>query len=431
MAVSSTADWSRLPSVIIVDILAILPLKDRLNASTTCSRWRQCLFHPSMWRNIELNLDNEDECARANFLSARCGNFARNFCLEWPDDFAASKNALAVLQRFGRNRNLTKFCLNVCNSEFDDETLDGFIDTTEDILLNSKKLKYLSLGYIHELCDSELLYRIGDNCGTSLTTLHLASLLPDDSTPGIEPHCLRPFKNLQVLSLNYDDLTSDLFSVLAQPHRVKLQHLLVLADGLESDKPKVLDSMWQDLVAYNPQMKVILTLLSVHPSEIMNIFRPSMPLSTLRIMYSGPIPRSTMDFISAYNSKTLEALYLHEHVDSDEPPNLLFPDVEGVEDPLVMLAWRCYKLSYLSIIGYEVMDENLIAIARLRGPKLKTFEVLSDYIVDQTADENYGATEELIKQISHSLGKTWSPLESVEEPTFPAILKSDLLISAD
>ncbi|XP_077988918.1 F-box only protein 33-like [Glandiceps talaboti] len=430
MAVSSTVDWSRLPSVIIVEILTTLPPKDRINASATCSRWRQCLFHPSMWRKLQLSVTNERECDKANFLSTRCGNFARNFSLEWSDDSEESKSALAVLQRLTRNRNLTKLCLQACNSEFDDETLDGFIDTIEEILRISKKLKYLSFGYIHELCDPELLYGLGDNCGTSLTTLHLASLLPDDPGPGIPPQCLRALRNLRVLSINYDDLSGELFTLLSQPNRAKLRHLLVLADGLENGKPKITNAMWQGLVAYNPQLKVTLSLLSVPPSEILDILRPSLPLSTLRIMYSGPIPRSTIDFVSTYHSKTLEAVYLHEHIDTDEPPSLLFPDNEGVEDPMVMLAWRCYKVSCLSIIGYEVMDENLIAIARLRGPKLKVLEVHSDYIVDQMTGEN-GATEEVVTQISHSLGKDWNPIDTVEVPTFPAILKSDLLISAE
>ena len=48
--------WSSLPSIIIVDILSYLDLSERLNASTTCKRWRGCVLHPKLWRNIDLNL---------------------------------------------------------------------------------------------------------------------------------------------------------------------------------------------------------------------------------------------------------------------------------------------------------------------------------------------------------------------------------------
>ncbi|XP_002732934.1 F-box only protein 33-like [Saccoglossus kowalevskii] len=427
MAGPNTTDWSRLPSVVIVEIFSFLSHKDRIHASSICSRWRQCIFHPSLWKKLEFNLENDYEYGRANFLSSRCGNFVGDFTLEWPDYLLENKKALAVLQNLRRNRRLQKLCLLACNSDFDDETLGGFIDIIEEILLNSKKLSCLSLGYIPELCDSEVLDRIGDNCSTSLHTLHLASLLPDEAMHNIQPYSLRVFKNLQILSLNYDDLSNDMLSVLTQPDRTKLQHLLILADGLGSHKSAVSNVMWQGLVTHSPNVKVTLTLLSIPLTEILDILRPSLPLHTVRILYSGSIPRSAIDFLGTYNNKTLEAVYLHEQVESDEMPYLLFPDVEGVEDPLVMLAWRCDQLSCLSIIGYEIMDDNLIAIARLRGPKLKKLEVLADYIVDQSTGENVVA-EEVVMQISQSLGKSWLPLESVEEPTFPAILKSDLQI---
>lgn len=38
--------WEYLPSVILHDIFSYLELKDRINASSTCTMWRNNLYHP-------------------------------------------------------------------------------------------------------------------------------------------------------------------------------------------------------------------------------------------------------------------------------------------------------------------------------------------------------------------------------------------------
>ena len=50
-------------------------------------------------------------------------------------------------------------------------------------------------------------------------------------------------------------------------------------------------------------------------------------------------------------------------------------------DPLVLLAWKCKHLTSLTIIGYEMLEINLIAIAKLR-PNLYTFRVAMDCVID-------------------------------------------------
>lgn len=40
------AKWEYLPSVILHDIFSYLTINDRINASSTCSMWRNNIYHP-------------------------------------------------------------------------------------------------------------------------------------------------------------------------------------------------------------------------------------------------------------------------------------------------------------------------------------------------------------------------------------------------
>lgn len=54
MSTQTQWHWNLLPSVILIEILAYLPLCDRISACSTCKAWRSALFHPNFWRRIEL-----------------------------------------------------------------------------------------------------------------------------------------------------------------------------------------------------------------------------------------------------------------------------------------------------------------------------------------------------------------------------------------
>uniref|UniRef100_UPI00358F8088 F-box only protein 33 isoform X2 n=1 Tax=Myxine glutinosa TaxID=7769 RepID=UPI00358F8088 len=152
-------DPAALPWEIIVHVLAFLPGRDRLAASSVCSRWRACLFHPSLWPRLHLRLagpatrservgdvnrgneekgreddrdnngddgENVGHCLQAAaFLVRRCGAFVRDFSLaievvgrgfvsgDGSLDALRSHAAAAValLRPLARNRNLEKLAL--------------------------------------------------------------------------------------------------------------------------------------------------------------------------------------------------------------------------------------------------------------------------------------------------------------------------------
>lgn len=59
-------------------------------------------------------------------------------------------------------------------------------------------------------------------------------------------------------------------------------------------------------------------------------------------------------------------------------------------DPLVMAAWTCTKLEEVVLLGYKYFEEDIVAIARLRGDVLKRICVADeDVLYSQQMYSNY------------------------------------------
>lgn len=56
-----------------------------------------------------------------------------------------------------------------------------------------------------------------------------------------------------------------------------------------------------------------------------------------------------------------------------KPPFVAYETLEP--DPFVMMAWLCPKLEEIVLLGYKYMEEELVAIARLRAHTLKVLDV--------------------------------------------------------
>jgi len=61
----------------------------------------------------------------------------------------------------------------------------------------------------------------------------------------------------------------------------------------------------------------------------------------------------------------------------DAASNLKLMKNEQSPDPFVIMSWLCTKLEELVLYGYKYPHENLIAIARLKGSKMKNLEIPS------------------------------------------------------
>ncbi|KAJ1170649.1 hypothetical protein NDU88_002522 [Pleurodeles waltl] len=96
-----------------------------------------------------------------------------------------------------------------------------------------------------------------------------------------------------------------------------------------------------------------------------------------------------------------------------------FPDLNDnqTEDPLVLLSWRCTRLSLLAIHGYTVWVHNLIEIAQLCGSGFKLLEVMEDSIdFDQweLTDQDVDPVHNLTEQGSLGLGQPRHTITDIE-----------------
>jgi hypothetical protein len=141
-----------------------------------------------------------------------------------------------------------------------------------------------------------------------------------------------------------------------------------------------------------------------------------------------------LQFLSLNYSETLTGLIA---VDKISEPTLRYHNplrYDAEPDPLVLLCWKCKHLDELIVCGYEILEINLIAIAKLRT-NLKSFYVPIDCIVDLRyghfrnnsfiEDEDgedtmvdYGfCSYKVINKVCAILGcDTWHPLEKDELP---------------
>lgn len=89
MALRGGVGASALPSELIVHIFSFLSDRERLRASSVCSRWRECVFYPALWSRLTLRVGTgvagsapEDDAPRLEFLMRRFGCFVRELQVE-------------------------------------------------------------------------------------------------------------------------------------------------------------------------------------------------------------------------------------------------------------------------------------------------------------------------------------------------------------
>lgn len=98
---------------------------------------------------------------------------------------------------------------------------------------------------------------------------------------------------------------------------------------------------------------------------------------------------------------------------------------------LVMLCWRCKNLINLTVIGYEITELDIIAMARLRGESLQSFLFAASCIQLNQYQSKYGnpslltnnyelsnpGAQRLFKlTVSKPLKRSWEPLPMNQIP---------------
>ncbi|XP_059557508.1 F-box only protein 33-like [Myotis daubentonii] len=465
-----------LPSELIAHIFSFLPAPDRLRASASCSHWRECLFHPALWPQLRICLQvSQAEQPRLEFLMRKCGRFVRELHVEFAapaaEDYLSGgggpgdggdadpgtgtgtggeevqalqffthwleelrtylEMVLCVLVSIRNNRNLQKLSLfgdmsvpqqqgNLSNTYLSKVDPDGkkikqIRQLFEEILSNSRRLKWLSCGFQLEIVTPTSLSSLSNS--TARTMEHLSLL--DSNIPGhstlITAVELERFVNLCSLALDFCDFTAEMAGVLSHSNHVPLQRLSLLVRDV-SVMHKSLDNMpndehWEALSRRSPSLRVYIMAFDIMTEDMLKILKPSIPLE--RIHFDScwcftAVSGAIVDLISRQYDKFLTHFILTNDVlDTSD-----FVDLSDNrnEDPLVLLAWRCTKLSLLAIHGYTVWAHNLIAIARLRGSNLKVLEVTEesiDFDPDELVDQDVDPVHNLTEKVSLGLGQPW------------------------
>ncbi|XP_064195370.1 F-box only protein 33-like [Anguilla rostrata] len=461
-----------LPSELIVHIFSFLSDRDKLRASAVCSRWRECLFYPALWTDLKLRLGGSvngggtgpGETPKLEFLMRKFGSFVRELELEfspvegypgpvldvdpdghdtqfpdrWKDAMGCYLDqVLCVLRSLRNNRNLQKLSLYGATCILQEEGILGSLYSLdednqgskkikeiqqlfEQVLASGRQLKWLGCAFMLGMVKSRSLLSLSNLSAASLEHLSLLDghALPplegqtpppsDDRTPPLLcPPELERLPNLRSLVLDFRHFSSAMCQALSDGGRAPLLRLSLLLGGTAPPEAPPTEEDWQALVRQSVGLRVYLMALDGRSEDLLRVLKPSLPLEQLHFDSYAACSAGALELVSQQYHKTLTHFSLVRD-------NARFPDLSDNrnEDPLVLLAWRCTRLSLLLLHGYTVWAHNLIAIARLRGSSLKVLAVPEESIhfdPDQVQVLEEEPLHHLIKEVSLGLGRAWSP----------------------
>ncbi|KAK8762573.1 F-box only protein 33 [Amblyomma americanum] len=437
-------DFAALPSVVLVEIYEYLSFRDKLKASSTCRAWRECLFHPRFWTTLTIRLSRKRNAWRqAEFLSRKCGRFVRHFTLEFDcTSPQIVQQCVAVLAFLGENRQLASLCLRptacvvawplrpsdgpTCTGN-ENETIavyDRFIEAIRQVICTTNHLEHFSLGCLEDIFhhSDSFLTLLSLHQRRSLSQLYLASVKEDpDHYPIPEVHLrhLHQFECLTALSIDYDYVCDQFLLLLSE--RGVLSKLVLHVHGLD-DQQTVCEGSWIELGRRCPKLRVTVTLLhTCEPwSAIKSLLCAAIPLARFQSYFSDGFRSDVLDLLSAQYADTVEAVVVVSSLSGSEGiPQRTF--AVRAESPVVMLAWRCHRLSSLKLVGHEIADMDLIAVARLRGPQLKELVIPADCVSGSSGGGPYYSelrptdVKHLETEVSLSLQRTWA-LATLQSP---------------
>uniref|UniRef100_A0A8C3PJR7 F-box protein 33 n=1 Tax=Calidris pygmaea TaxID=425635 RepID=A0A8C3PJR7_9CHAR len=361
--------------------------------------------------------------AAAAVVAAAGDGEAPPLCPRWLDLLRTYLElVLCVLSSVRNNRNLQKLSLfgdisilqqhgSISNTYLGKVDPDGkkikqIQQLFEEILGNSRQLKWLSCGFMLQIVTPTSLSSLSNPIANTMEHLSLLDNHIPGNTTLITAVELERFVNLRSLALDFCDFTAEMARVLADSNHVPLHRLSLLVHSV-SIMHKSLDSMpedenWKALTRNSTNLRVYIMAFDVKSDDMLRILKPSIPLERIHFdSYITCVSGAVVDLISRQYDKFLtHFILMNDVIDMSG-----FPDLSDNrnEDPLVLLAWRCTRLSLLAVHGYTVWAHNLIAIARLRGSDLKVLEVTEesiDFDQGELADQDVDPVHNLIEQPS-------------------------------
>ncbi|XP_063984787.1 F-box only protein 33 isoform X2 [Diachasmimorpha longicaudata] len=386
--------------------------------SRVCKNWRQALFHPSFWKDITfvyescMSISWSRHLAECFALSVQNATI-RCQTLHWSDQLES------LLWNLRDNRNLKKLIIEPTSSSFEgsancndtSKRTDRIYKSLLKIIATAKQLKALSLGCnedlsvrLEELIDTLILHH-----GKHLTHLGLASVKEDPENyeyVSLHPIVFSQFESLVVLTLDYEHLSDTLLESLTSGN---LERLVVHVHNWRDDQPSTSNVSWQRFVHNNKRCGLRLNLLHAYIGVTVldsAILRPAMPLTHVKVLFCESVNLAALFNLSAWYSSSLKSFVWIDSINEDE----MWPLTDDRADALVLMAWRCPNLLEMVYIGHKYYQENLLAIARLRGDVLQRFEFSESSIIIEDEFE-FEKTKSEIRKI---MGANWKPITDAE-----------------
>ncbi|KAK0097154.1 hypothetical protein PV326_003091 [Microctonus aethiopoides] len=414
--------WDSLPSVIMLEIFSYLEHKDRINASGVCKNWRQALFHPSFWKEITFVFDDAKSLHWSRHLANCFALSVQNVTVrcQTPN---YSLELERLLGKFRENRNLRKLYIEPTSSSFIGiDYMDTYVESWSEpiyhsiikIIETSKQLEVLTTGCVEELSVNagEIIECLANHQGKHISRIGLASVKEDPENYDlaiVNPIAFRQFEHLTVLTLDYDYLNDLLLESLTSG---TMETLAIHIHNWNGDHPGASNSAWEHFTHKNKRCGLRLNLLHAYVGVTVldsNILQPAMPLTHLKVLFCEHVNVQALSILSLWYNRTLQSLMW---IDSKDENELLPPtddlSAPGSPDALVLIAWRCNNLIEMVYIGHKYYQENMLAIARLRGPFLQRFEFAESNIISE--DETPHKFKDIRREINKILGGNWKTL---------------------
>ncbi|KAJ3649944.1 hypothetical protein Zmor_021658 [Zophobas morio] len=392
--------WAHLPSIVIHDIFDLLNKSDRQNASSVCKNWRQNVFHPKWWPEVTFKIQpyNID---RAKFFTSVFGKIVsvarvqvNTLAPECTDEF------ITLLEALSENNNLKELIIEPTHCHFNisryhsksSYNIQNVINILKRCLPNLSKF---SIGCIEDFAHylDEYLMILANQQSEKVTVLGLASVKdnPNEYEDSyFECDLIKPFTNLKVLSIDFDQLSDNFLSCLDDAKN--LERLIVHLHGVRDGHPGTTNAAWADFKNQHPKCELRLTVIhSYDEIKVLHetVLKGQMPLTHLKVFFCENINMGVLEFLPAYYTETLRSImWVDSLSNGKESWSFLTSHYDNSPDPLIMMSWLCKKLEELVLYGYKYCEENLVAIARLRGDKLKKLEVAKDDILLSNSDYN-------------------------------------------
>ena len=440
---SATGSWELLPTEALTTIFAFLPIGDRCSASATCTKWRELFFLPIFWRRLTLILSTRKDGVKSEFLSkiAHCIKYLE---IVWPHpwlvdqqnkkqrdsvrsvDKDIANNLTIFFQALGQNTCLKSLVLKFENAEsVDDHFCAVVTDSVRQILTTCKRLEFISLGHHSKITWKKISTKARQEILLeNVQELHISCLEINDSLksnkreqiPEMCEHAFLHFKQLnkiRVLGINWSDITPNLINSLCNRNSgaSRMQKLVIYLQnhGNCRENCHPCEEQWQKFTSLNPELKICFVILNALTTICPAVRNIAGNVHMLKFMECGEINEAPLSNLMNWFQDTLEA---HIYISMKKAIDL--PNGECLYEH----ACVCKNLKYLSILGYYIEDNDLLALAQ-SFPKLEHLIVTKAHILTFALATMYMVPISGTKytqfqaQMSEYMKKPWKALTSL------------------